>query len=171
MANAGYCAECSANVWLNPDGSCANGHAAASVSDVYEAGRQEPVAPRTAGRSATPWIVLGVALLLLTCVVGACAAIAVPVFLNASGDAEMKSCQANQRTVTGAVVTYMTENPDADFPSDWGSAMDALVPGTLKTEPRCPSGGVYTLVPDETYGIDVGCSVHGDALGDAVPEP
>lgn len=171
MARAGYCAECSANAWLDPDGSCANGHAATSVSNEYEAGAPVPVAAQAARRSATPWIVLSVALLLLTCIVGACAAIAVPVFLNASANAELKSCQANQRTVTGAVVTYMTENPEADFPTDWQSAMADLIPGMLRAEPRCPSGGAYTIAPDDTYGIRLECSVHGDAVGNGSSAP
>jgi hypothetical protein len=34
---AGFCAECGANVWLSPDGSCCNGHPSYQVSHIYSA--------------------------------------------------------------------------------------------------------------------------------------
>jgi hypothetical protein len=37
MPQAGYCAECGAHVWIDEAGNCANGHGAASVTEVYEA--------------------------------------------------------------------------------------------------------------------------------------
>jgi len=40
---AGYCSECQANVWLNEDGTCAHGHAASEISNIYEPER--PPAP------------------------------------------------------------------------------------------------------------------------------
>lgn len=37
QALAGTCAECGQNVWLQPDGSCPNGHPASSISGTYMA--------------------------------------------------------------------------------------------------------------------------------------
>jgi hypothetical protein len=37
QALAGTCAECGQNVWLEPDGSCPNGHPASSISGTYMA--------------------------------------------------------------------------------------------------------------------------------------
>jgi len=36
MATAGFCSVCGTNVWLTPDGSCANGHDPTHVSHAYE---------------------------------------------------------------------------------------------------------------------------------------
>ncbi len=43
MAQAGYCSECKANVWLTTDGTCPAGHGAECISNVYEAS-SSPVA-------------------------------------------------------------------------------------------------------------------------------
>jgi len=37
MAFAGWCSECNTNVWVGPDGGCANGHPRSSLRGVYEA--------------------------------------------------------------------------------------------------------------------------------------
>lgn len=46
MTLAGWCGQCSAFVWVMPDGSCAKGHGAADVSNTYESdpAPQAPVA-------------------------------------------------------------------------------------------------------------------------------
>ena len=36
MAKAGWCSQCGANVWLTPEGACAQGHGAGSISGTYE---------------------------------------------------------------------------------------------------------------------------------------
>ena len=42
MAQAGYCSECKANVWLTADGTCPAGHGADRISNVYEAAVPAP---------------------------------------------------------------------------------------------------------------------------------
>lgn len=39
---AGYCSECHANIWLNDDGTCVNGHAASGISNIYEPDQPPP---------------------------------------------------------------------------------------------------------------------------------
>ena len=53
MALAGWCGQCSAFVWVMPDGSCANGHGAADVSNAYETD-PAPQAPVTATAVTAP---------------------------------------------------------------------------------------------------------------------
>jgi len=95
---------------------------------------------------------------LLTC--GIIAAISVPVFLNASSNAQQKSCFANERTVEGAAQVYLATNQGATLPSDWNGLMSVLVPSILKSEPKCPSGGTYSITTSGT-SLEVDCSIHG----------
>lgn len=185
MAQAGYCSECSANVWVGPDGSCANGHPASSVSNVYstpEAPEAVPAPAAAPRKSNTLWIILAVVGVLLLCGLGSCVAAGAllfnarstsqNVFMDASSNAQEKSCFANQRTVAGAFATYEAiEGTTAETPEDWDSwdtLMSLLVPSVLKSEPECPSGGTYSVWPEDgALGID--CSVHGSVAGLSTP--
>jgi hypothetical protein len=54
MAQAGYCSECKANVWLTTDGICPAGHGADCISNVYEADTPAPPpSPEAAARLAS----------------------------------------------------------------------------------------------------------------------
>ena len=160
MARAGFCSACNANTWLNDDGSCVNGHPASCVSGVYEAGQPQPVqaVPKKNHTVLVVVIVAVVLAALLTC--GVIAAISVPVFLNASGNAQQKSCFANERTVEGAAQVYLATNQGATLPSDWSGLMSVLVPSILKSEPKCPSSGTYSITTSGT-SLQVDCSIHG----------
>ena len=96
-----------------------------------------------------------VELMVVVLIIGILVAIAVPVFLNASANAAAKSCQANQRTLVGAIQTYNAQNDGAGI----GSTADGLVDastggkyavlfsdtGTVKAPPKCPTTkGLYT---------------------------
>jgi hypothetical protein len=77
MARAGYCASCQADVWLNEDGSCQNGHPSEDVSAVREV---EPVAPEPIPDAHTPkpkrrGLLVGGAIAVVLVVLGLCAAI------------------------------------------------------------------------------------------------
>jgi hypothetical protein len=172
MAQAGYCSECSANVWLAPDGSCPNGHPAASVSNVYEvADSPAPAVVPAPKKSKTLWIVLGVIAVLLLCGLAGCAAAgallfnaggtAQQVFTDASSNAQEKSCFANERLVMGSFQTYTAiQDTSVEAPEDWNGMMSLLIPSVLKSEPKCLAGGVYSISPTDD-GVDVTCSVHG----------
>jgi hypothetical protein len=159
MARAGNCAECHGNVWLNEDGSCINGHPASGVTGTYEAGPMQtmPAAPSRSHNVLLIVLAIAVGGLFLC---GILTAIAVPVFLNASGNAAQKSCFANQRVVVGAAQVYLTGDQGATLPSDWDGLMKVLVPSIIKAEPKCPSGGTYSITPTGN-GVTVTCSKHG----------
>jgi competence protein ComGC len=173
MPRARFCTQSGANVWVREDGSCANGHPASAVTDVYDAIADAEAAPPVAPvkqSHAIYWIVGAVvAVSVLLFLVGLLVAIAVPVFSSASTAAAQKSCFANQRTVEAGIQLYLAENAGAPAPADWRTAMSDLVPAIIKSEPKCPSGGTYSLVtaPDGTTVIS--CSVHGSATASSAP--
>jgi hypothetical protein len=176
MARAGFCTACNANQWLNEDGSCLNGHPASCVSGVYEAEQARPVPappiPAPLKKRMPTWAVVLIVVAILTALPicgGTLIAIGVPVFLNASSNAQQKSCFANERTVTGAAQVYLAENPGATLPSDWSGLMSVLIPSILKAEPKCPSGGTYTITTSGT-SLKVSCSTHG-SFEDAATTP
>ena len=93
-----------------------------------------------------------VELMVVVLIIGILVAIAVPVFLNASGNAAAKSCQANQRTIIGAIQVAISSNETATIDgvwttqSGWGPILDKTY---IKTEPKCPSaptGNQYWIV-------------------------
>jgi competence protein ComGC len=70
------------------------------------------------------------------------AVIIVPIVLvsgTANQDAQKRSCQANLRTVDGAIMTYTAMSSEETYPS---SLEDLVAPDTrvLKSIPTCPSG-------------------------------
>jgi len=84
-----------------------------------------------------------VELMVVVLIIGILVAIAVPVFLNASGNAAAKSCQANQRTIIGAIQVAISSNATATADGVWGTdnTWGKVLNGTyVRTEPVCPSG-------------------------------
>jgi type IV pilus assembly protein PilA len=80
-------------------------------------------------------------LMVVILIIGILVAIAVPVYFSAQESAKTKTCQANVRTMNGAIMTYQaaTGNTPAD--------LNALVPDYIKEVPTCPLGGTYSLDP------------------------
>lgn len=181
MAEAGYCSQCNAQVWVNPDGSCANGHGPECVSGVYAAA--EPVAPPVPAPPIAPgppepqpvtgaepkksnakiiWIVVAVVVLLLCACCGIGSLVVLPqIFKSASNSAAQRSCFANERTMEGAYQQYLAAETAPAPVTDMASLTSALVDtGYLKSVPKCPTNGVYTIEPQDG-AIKIICSVHG----------
>ena len=94
-----------------------------------------------------------VELMVVVLIIGILVAIAVPVFLNASAAAAAKSCQANQRTLNGAVQTALSTSVntstitadgifDTTVSTGWGPV---LVSNYVKAVPKCPSATTVNL--------------------------
>ena len=92
-----------------------------------------------------------VELMVVVLIIGILVAIAVPVFLNASANAAAKSCQANQRTIVGAITTaFSADGLPATVAASkvvpgaaWG---DALIPKYIKSAPKCnTTDGNYSV--------------------------
>ena len=77
-------------------------------------------------------------LMIVILIIAILVAIAVPVYLSAKKNAERRTCQANIRTVDGAIQTYESMD-DGNFPV---LVTDLTAVGTkvLKTMPTCPTG-------------------------------
>ena len=102
-----------------------------------------------------------VELMVVVLIIGILVAIAVPVFLNASANAQAKSCQANQRTWNGALQTYNAQvgTPIVITAGVMGSGTMAPIfaaGGTIKSIPKCPLGGSYWVDLNGTVVSDTG---------------
>lgn len=83
-------------------------------------------------------------LMIVILIIAILVAIAVPVFISARGNAQRRTCQANLRTVDGAINTYDAQY-DAYPPAGDVGAM--FVPVLLKRTPSCPTtNSTYSLV-------------------------
>ena len=82
-------------------------------------------------------------LMIVILIIAILVAIAVPVFLNSRDNARQRTCQANLRTIDGAVMSYQAD--EQVYP---GTIADMVAEDTkaLKSEPKCPSGAGGTYV-------------------------
>jgi len=83
-------------------------------------------------------------LMVVVLIIGILVAIAIPVFGSAANNARDKACQANVRTLAGAVAQYQAEY------NNWPVALTNLTAGTeplmkaIPTDPH-PGAGAYTV--------------------------
>lgn len=95
-----------------------------------------------------------VEIMIVVAIIGIIIAIAVPAFLRARENARGQACQENLSKIDGAKEQYALEfriSNGESLANDW---QDLLQPagagagqGYLKSEPKCPSGGTYTIQP------------------------
>jgi len=92
-------------------------------------------------------------LMVVILILGILVAIAVPIFNNARASAWQRTCQANLRTLDGAVQTYAADNPGATFPQNYPQNYtdleNALKGKYVKEMPHCPqdSSKDYVVTP------------------------
>ena len=90
-----------------------------------------------------------VELMVVVLIIGILVAIAVPVFLNASANAQAKTCQANQRTLNGAVQTAIANGettPTAATLVDGSGAWGVLlVPKYVKSIQTNAAGKITVM--------------------------
>jgi prepilin-type N-terminal cleavage/methylation domain-containing protein len=98
-----------------------------------------------------------VELMVVVLILGILLSIAVVIYPTLTGNAEQKACFANERTVEGMWVGYLSSKGRPDpYPTDWADTVALLVPQYVQQEPFCPGGGAYTW-DDDTLT----CSLHG----------
>lgn len=88
-----------------------------------------------------------VELMVVVVIIGILVAIAVPVYNNVTANAQEKACQANLRTINGAIAQYNANNAiPLAVNLDSAALAAALVPTYIQTAPKCPTAGVpYTV--------------------------
>jgi prepilin-type N-terminal cleavage/methylation domain-containing protein len=99
-----------------------------------------------------------VELMVVVVIIGVLVAIAVPVYSNVTAKAEKSACQANQRTIDGAVTQWQMVEGNTGYPT----LNNLVTGGFLQSEPACPSGGVYALpdAPGEQTTCDHDSGAH-----------
>jgi len=160
VPKAGHCAECNANVWLEPNGSCVNGHPAASVTGVYDPGATPYVEPAAGPNRIGRAVIIGL--------VAALAILGIAVFsVFVIGDriapdtTSAPLCYAQMDYVQACFDVYALDNT-GDLPPDWNGLMETLVPEYLEAVQKCPKGGTYSCERDGG-SIAITCSVHGSS--------
>lgn len=103
-------------------------------------------------------------LMVVVLIIAILVAIAVPVFNIARRNARNRTCQANLRTLDGAIQTYMASY------ENYPVAMANLAPDFVKNVPSCPTGGAgaYSIIAEAGTQVS-SCSTHG-TLSVFVPE-
>ena len=99
-------------------------------------------------------------LMIVILIIAILVAIAVPVFLSARSSAQRRTCQANLRTIDGAMNTY---NGQYDAYPPNGDVATMMVPTLLKKTPTCPTttdaytmaGGTSSVPPVVTCPTNV----------------
>ena len=105
-----------------------------------------------------------VELMVVVLIIGVLVAIALPIFVDSSANSRAKTCQANQRTLDGAVqtaiasgvstATVVASNVDTSTTNGWGQF---LVPTFVRYVPKCPGATSNNL-----YHMNVAGLVDGD---------
>jgi len=100
-----------------------------------------------------------VELMVVVVIIGILVAVAVPVYNSTTNNAKIRACQANLRTINGAIQQYDANEATA------ATAVTNLVPMYLAKAPTCPDGGNYTFVAaTSTEGAHVTCNKTGHTV-------
>jgi type IV pilus assembly protein PilA len=92
-----------------------------------------------------------VELMVVVLIIGILVAIAIPVFNAARATAQERSCQANQRTIEGAVQQWLAADPVNALGVNMASAQDLVDDDLLVDAPTCPAD---EAAAPATYAID-----------------
>ena len=99
-----------------------------------------------------------VEIMIVVLIIGILMAIAVPNFIQARQSSRRSSCLANLKQIDAAKEQYAM---DAQLDTCAAVAWNNLTPTYMKSQPRCPAGGAYTLA---AIGTKPTCSIAGHAL-------
>jgi type IV pilus assembly protein PilA len=115
-------------------------------------------------------------LLVVVLILAILMAVALPLYLSAIGDSQLKTCRANMQTIANTVQAARVKNSLADYSSFVGAVTVVLEPD-LQSVPICPNGGAYTVlavaatckdakgvvtpVPANSFGVACSFGTHG----------
>ena len=83
-----------------------------------------------------------VEIMIVVAIIGILAAIAIPNFVKSRQKAQAEACIANLRQIEGATQVWAVDTAAA---STAAPTWDDLVPNHIRSQPKCPSSGTYTL--------------------------
>jgi type IV pilus assembly protein PilA len=84
-------------------------------------------------------------LLVVVLILAVLMAVAMPLYLSAISDAQLKTCRANMQTIANAVQAALIKNGAADYSAlITGGVTTTNLPDLLAV-PFCPNSGVYSL--------------------------
>jgi type IV pilus assembly protein PilA len=88
-----------------------------------------------------------VELMIVILIIAILVAIAIPIYINATNNAKKRTCQANLRTIDGAISSWKAENGGDDGHTDVGNVQALVTAQYLKALPQCKSGNItYILI-------------------------
>ncbi|MCC6727969.1 MAG: type II secretion system protein [Chthonomonadales bacterium] len=79
-------------------------------------------------------------LLIVILVLAILMAVALPLYLGAVSDSQVKTCRANMQTIANAEAAYKTKDSSHAYTEDLANLAD-----NLGATPVCPSGGTYSV--------------------------
>jgi len=102
-----------------------------------------------------------VELLVVVLILAILMAVALPLYLDAVQQSEIRTCQANMQTIANAAQAYKVKDTNHTFGTlpVSGAAIGQRYTD-LQATPTCPKGGTYTVAAEGT-GIRISCSVEG----------
>ncbi len=109
-----------------------------------------------------------VEIMIVVAIIGILAAIAIPNFVKNRNQSQAKACISNMRQISTAAENYLTENNMAPFTS-WTAALVGTT-SYIKTEPKCPAAGTYTVTCAADTGAKVTCSKSTGDTPHVLPE-
>lgn len=141
MAKAAHCAVCGANVYVNDDGTCPQGHGAESLSNFYEAPDLTPAdhaqldatGPMTKNKSNRTLLIVGIIVaVIIMCGIGTC--VAGVAGLSAFSSAIEESASSVESSLTTDVTSDIESDanslmPGVDLQSELYSLTDYFYPG------------------------------------------
>jgi type IV pilus assembly protein PilA len=95
-------------------------------------------------------------LLIVILVLAILMAVALPLYLAAVADSQVKTCRSNMQTIANAEAAFKTKDTAHNYTTDL-TALDS----NLGSTPVCPSGG--------TYAVEIAGAGGGTSNGKAVP--
>lgn len=120
-----------------------------------------PAAAPTRNKSLVATVVIACTVVFLGAIVFALA-ILIPTQNSVRRDAQRRTCQANQRTIDGAIQVY---NAQYDAFPPGGEVGDIFVPWLIRRNPTCPtSGKTYTIVPGSPPIVTCPTNVSGHSI-------
>jgi type IV pilus assembly protein PilA len=100
-------------------------------------------------------------LLVVILVLAILMAVALPLYLGAVSDSQLKTCRANMQTIANAEQAYRTQSSTRNYTTDLS---DPIILSNLGAVPVCPSGGSYSVDISDGSATSNGATVPSGGL-------